>query len=87
MDQFTEKVLTTLAAVKHVPPERISLDSSLQDLGFDSLDRVTMLFEIEKEFHISVSDEDARSIQTVRDIVQGVERLVAKAAAPEGSNE
>jgi acyl carrier protein len=88
MDQLTEKVLTTLASVKHIPRERIFLESSLQGLGFDSLDRVTMLFEIEKQFQISVSDEDARSIQTVSDIVQGVARLVAQeATTPEGASE
>ncbi len=76
-----EKVMATLASVKNVPRERITLDSSLQDLGFDSLDVVTMLFELEKEFEISIPDDEARSVRSVRDIVEGVRKLTAATPA------
>ncbi len=76
-----EKVMATLASVKNVPRERITLDSSLQDLGFDSLDVVTMLFELEKEFEISIPDDQARSVRSVRDIVEGVRKLAAATPA------
>jgi acyl carrier protein len=76
-DSVAEKVLATLASVKHLPRERITLESSLQDLGFDSLDVITMLFELEKEFEISIPDEEARSVSSVRDIVAGVRKLLA----------
>ncbi len=76
-DSVAEKVVATLASVKHVPRERITLDSSLQDLGFDSLDVITMLFELEKEFEISIPDEEARSVRSVRDIVEGVRKLLS----------
>lgn len=76
-DSVAEKVVGALASVKHIPRERITLDSSLQDLGFDSLDVITMLFELEKEFEISVPDDEARSVRSVRDIVEGVSKLLA----------
>jgi len=79
-DALSEKILATLAAVKHMPREKVSLDSSLQELGLDSLDTITLLFELEKQFHIAISDEQVRSLRSVRDIVEGVRRLAAGAA-------
>lgn len=79
-DSVAEKVVGALASVKHLPRERITLDSSLQDLGFDSLDLITMLFELENEFDISIPDDEARSVSRVRDIVEGVRKLLAAAS-------
>jgi acyl carrier protein len=76
-DPFTEKVLSAVASVKHIPQEQIALDSSLQELGFDSLDTTVLLFELEKQFHISIPDEGVRSVRTVRDVLDGVARLIA----------
>lgn len=78
-DAFSEKILATLAAVKHMPREKVSLDSSLAELGLDSLDTITLLFELEKQFHISISDEHVRSLRSVRDVVEGVRQLAAAA--------
>ena len=80
MDESTEKVLSTVASVRHISRERVSLESSLEELEFDSLDRVTLLFELEKAFQISISDDEARSIRNVRDVVEGVAKVVAGAA-------
>jgi acyl carrier protein len=79
-DSVAEKVVGMLASVKHIPPERITLDSSLQDLGFDSLDVITMLFELEKEFEISIPDDEARSVTSVRGIVERIRKLLAAAS-------
>ena len=71
-----EKVIATLASVKRIPAEQIKPDSSLQELGVDSLDTFTLLFELESKFNISIPDEQARSIRTVSDIVAGVQKVL-----------
>jgi acyl carrier protein len=80
-------VIAALASVKHIARERIALDSSLQDLGVDSLDKVTLLFELEKTFQISIPDEQIGAVRTVGDIVEGISSLVDRpapdSAAPE----
>ncbi len=81
-DPLAEKVIATLAAVKHIPPEKITLDSSLAELGFDSLDTISMLFELENAFQISIPDESARSIRHVREIVEGIRALQAAPPPP-----
>jgi acyl carrier protein len=70
-DEVAEKVISTLASVKRIPADTIKLDTSLQDLGIDSLDVFTLLFELENAFKISIPDDDVRSLKTVNDIVEG----------------
>lgn len=74
-DAVAENVLTILAKVKRIPREKISLDSPLQELGIDSLDTVVLLSELEDYFKIDISDDAARSIRSVRDVVEGVRKL------------
>jgi len=81
-DEIAEKVISTLAGVKRVAPETISPDSSLADLGIDSLDTFTLLFELEGKFNISIPDDEARNIRTVNDIVEGVRKLIANQNRP-----
>ena len=83
-DAVAEKVIATLASVKRVPAENIRLDTNLQEMGIDSLDVFTLLFELENTFKITIPDDDVRSIKTVNDIVEGVKKLLA-AAPPDTS--
>jgi acyl carrier protein len=76
-DPLADKVIAILAAVKHIPQDKITVDSSLVELGFDSLDTISMLFELENAFQISIPDESARNIRTVREIVDGIRTLQA----------
>ena len=43
--------------------------SFTDDLGADSLDTVELIMEFEKEFDVTISDEDAERIQTVGDAI------------------
>ena len=83
-DAVAEKVIATLASVKRIPAEKITLETNLQELGIDSLDVFTLLFELENAFKISIPDDDVRSIRTVNDIVEGIRKLIA-AAPPDTS--
>jgi acyl carrier protein len=76
-DAVAEKVIATLASVKRIPAENIKLDTNLQEMGIDSLDVFTLLFELENAFKITIPDDDVRSIKTVNDIVEGVKKLLA----------
>jgi acyl carrier protein len=76
-DEVAEKVIATLASVKRIPADKITLDTDLQAMGIDSLDVFTLLFELENAFKISIPDDDVRSIKTVNDIVGGIKKLLA----------
>lgn len=46
-----------------------------ETLGMDSIDRVELLMEIEKEFGITIPDDDAYKVITTKDCVDLVEKL------------
>ena len=46
----------------------------------DSLDQLNLLFALESDFNISIPDDEAKAIRTVREMVEGVRRLVAGAS-------
>ena len=48
--------------------------SFVDDLGADSLDQVELIMAMEEEFDISISDEEAEKIITVRDAVEYIEQ-------------
>ena len=78
-----QKVIEIIAEQAVLEPSDVSLDSTLEDLGIDSLGLVESIFSIEEEFDISVpfnANEPTESdfdISTVAAIVAGVEKLIA----------
>ena len=58
-----------------LPKARIHPAARLaQDLGADSLDRVELITQLEEEFDIEITDEDAEKMKRVQDVVVYVER-------------
>lgn len=71
-----QKVQTMLANQLNLAKEKVSMDALIvEDLGADSLDIVEMLMTLEEEFSISLSDEQAQNLRTVKDICELVESL------------
>ena len=52
----------------------ITMDTSFEELGVDSLDLFQIIIEIEEEFNVQI--EDAESIKTVGEAVKFVEDRV-----------
>lgn len=67
----------TLERVKKIIVDRLGVEESVitlesnfkEDLDADSLDVVELVMELEDEFDIEISDEDAEKIATVGDVV------------------
>ena len=79
-ETLAAKVMAEIAAVKRIPIESITLDSTFEELQMDSLDAMNVLFALEEQFGISIPDEAANSIKNVRSTVAGVERILAETA-------
>jgi acyl carrier protein len=75
-DAVATKVFEIIAKQKRISPEQVTIDTAFQEIGLDSLDAVNILFELEDEFNISISDDQARQIKNVRQMVEGVCSLV-----------
>lgn len=81
-DDIIEKVLTSIAKIKGITPEKISLDSTFEELKMDSLDGLDLFFELEETFDLTIPDERARSLRTVRGIVEEIEKLLIDRNSP-----
>jgi acyl carrier protein len=74
-------VADTFDRVKKIIVDRLSVEeadikmeaSFKDDLGADSLDIVELVMELEDEFELEISDEDAEKIGTVGDVVKYIE--------------
>ena len=70
-----DKVVSLLSEQLGIDKNRITPDSDIvKDLGADSLDVVQMLMSMEEEYGITVSEDDAANLKTVRDIVNILEK-------------
>ena len=71
--------------VKEIIIDKLGVDESevvadanfTNDLGADSLDTVELIMEFEKDFDLSIPDEDAESIATVGDAVKYIQETLA----------
>ena len=69
-----EKVVQILAEQLSVDPDKITMDSMLEeDLDEDSLDAIDIVMSIEDEFGIEVPDEAITDMKSVGDIVNFIE--------------
>ncbi len=69
-NDLESKVTSIIVEKLGVEESDITRDASFtNDLGADSLDTVELIMEFEKEFDITIPDEDAEKIATVGDAV------------------
>jgi acyl carrier protein len=80
-DELIQRVRNVIASTQRIPIENVTIDSSFQERGIDSMDGVNILFALENEFNITIPDEAAKQIRNVRQMMEGVERLIAGGAA------
>jgi acyl carrier protein len=77
MSEILEKVKKIIAEQLDVPDADIVPSASfVDDLGADSLDQVELIMAMEEEFNISIPDEDAEKITTVKDAVDYITRAL-----------
>ncbi|MGX0904185.1 acyl carrier protein [Roseovarius sp. MBR-79] len=86
MSSIQDRVIAIIAEQAVLEPADVTLDSTLEDLGIDSLGLVESIFAIEEAFDIAVpfnANEPEKSdfdISSVRSIIAGIERLIAEQA-------
>ncbi|MEY4202776.1 MAG: hypothetical protein RL013_479 [Bacteroidota bacterium] len=73
--------MTIAERVKKTIVDKLGVDESevlndahfINDLGADSLDTVELIMEFEKEFEVSIPDDQAENIQTVGQAIEYLE--------------
>jgi len=72
----TLQTLKTIIAEKlDINPDTITAESTMGDLGLDSLDTFDVIFRAEEEFNIKVTDYQAE-LKTLQDVVNLIDQLI-----------
>ena len=71
------EIIEIIASVAEVPVKNVKMESNLiNDLELGSLDLVTLVSEFENEYNMTVDDKDIKNLQTVKDVVEYIEKHV-----------
>lgn len=69
-----DRIRTMLARQMEIDEDEITMDTNIiEDLGADSLDAVELIMNIEDVYGIMISDDDAKNLFTVRQVVEFLE--------------
>ncbi|WP_118132636.1 acyl carrier protein [Oceanicella sp. SM1341] len=80
-DDVTQKIIGIIAEQAVLDPSEVTPESTLEDLGIDSLGLVETVFAIEEAFDISIpfnandpaaSEFDISNVQAISDAVKGL---------------
>jgi acyl carrier protein len=78
MSDIESKVKAIIVDKLGVEESQVTPEASFAaDLNADSLDTVELIMDFEKEFNISIPDEDTQKISTVRDVIEYIEKATA----------
>ena len=74
MSEIANRVKAIITDKLGVEESQVTPEASFtNDLGADSLDTVELIMELEKEFDLSIPDEEAEKIVTVGDAIAFIE--------------
>lgn len=78
MSDTYEKILVILEDYFQFNRKDITLESTFDDIGFDSLDIVEMAMDVEDEFDIRVTEEQFETCKTIGDVVTLVDKILSE---------
>ena len=64
-----QRVVKVISKSNRIPAENITLDTSFEQLGLDSVDAVNVTFDFEEEFGIEIPGDGLLGLNNVRDVV------------------
>ena len=77
-EEIRDKIFDIIAKEARLDRGTLTLETKLEDLKIESLDMVQILFGIEDAFDVYVpQDDQSFKLSTLKDVVDGVKRLVA----------
>lgn len=73
-------VIMAISKQKGLDSSCINVDSSLLELGVNSLDAISVVYDIEDRFKVEVPNEMLADLESVRDIVNKLSTLITAQA-------
>ena len=71
-----EKIANVISSKKGVNKELITVDSTFEELGLDSLDAVELIAGLEDEFNVTIPNIELQNIKSVKQAVNGLQKAM-----------
>jgi acyl carrier protein len=72
-DDTFAKVVDIVAEKLGIEKARITKESTMSDLGADSLDLITIVMKFEEQFGIEINDEDAEHMNNIGQVIDYIQ--------------
>ena len=76
LEDLTTRVIRVIAETQKISTDAIGREATFEELKFDSLDGINILFALENEFDINIPDDAAREIKSIPEMVAGIQKLL-----------
>jgi len=88
LEKIQQHCIELIAAAKKVPPETLSPASTFEEIGLDSLDKVTLAFDVEEAYDIAIPESALATIQSIGAMAAAIQQAVeAKSVTPSAQAE
>lgn len=76
-EEILEKIIKVISNNLYIEEGQIQEEDRIrEDIGADSLDKVSLFMDFEAEFNISIPDEDVEEILTIKEIIDYLETKI-----------
>jgi acyl carrier protein len=76
--EVEQECLRRIAEAKELRPESITLETTLDSIAVDSLDRVTLAFDLEETYGVEIPEANLQRIKSVGDVATAIEGALVK---------
>ncbi|MGO4213647.1 acyl carrier protein [Terriglobus sp. 2YAB30_2] len=84
LEKIQQHCIQLIAAAKKVSPETLSPASTFEEIGLDSLDKVTLAFDVEEAYDIAIPESALATIDNIGAMAAAIHQAVeAKPLTPD----
>ena len=76
-EEVYEKIKDLIVTKKGVEAEKVSIESSFEELGMDSLDAVELVADMEEIFNVNIPNTELQNFKTIRQAVEGLQKAIS----------
>ena len=77
-EEVFEKIKDLIVTKKGVEAEKVSIESSFEELGMDSLDAVELVADMEEIFNVNIPNTELQNFKTIRQAVEGLQKAISQ---------
>lgn len=81
-EQTAQRVIDVIVSTQKLEPNKVTIDSTFEELQIDSLDGLNIVFALENEFDIDIPDDKAKELTNVRQVAEQINALLESKAQP-----